>query len=68
VESDYAESKLDVAGAYRLLGRQQSALQLLEEAKNILVELQKRAALSHSSQQILDRIEKELSTFKQTDS
>jgi tetratricopeptide (TPR) repeat protein len=66
LETDYAESKLDVAGVYRLLGRQESALQLLKEAKNILVDLQKRAPLSPSQQQILDRIEKELSTLKQS--
>jgi tetratricopeptide (TPR) repeat protein len=64
LETDYAESKLDVAGVYRLLGRQPSALRLLEEAKNTLVDLQKRAPLSPSQQQILDRIEKELSTLR----
>jgi tetratricopeptide (TPR) repeat protein len=64
LETDYAESKLDVAGVYRLLGRKQSAQQLLEEAKNTLAELQKRAPLSTSQQQIMDRIEKELSMLQ----
>jgi hypothetical protein len=48
---------------YRLLGRQESALELLEEAKNTFVDLQKRAPLSNSQQQIFDRIEKELSAL-----
>jgi tetratricopeptide (TPR) repeat protein len=66
LEADYAESKLDLAVVYRLLDRKESALQLLRQAKNSFVDLQKRAPLSPSQQQVLDRIEKELSTLKQT--
>ena len=67
LETDYAESKLDLAGVYRLLGRKESALQLLEKAKNTFVDLQKRAPLSAYQQHVLDRIDKELSTLKQSE-
>jgi hypothetical protein len=63
-ETDYAESKLKIAGVYLLLGRKESALQLLYEAKNTLVDLEKRASLSRSQKQLWDQIEKELSTLK----
>jgi hypothetical protein len=49
---------------YRLLDRRQSALQLLEQAKVTLVDLKKRHPLPLSQEQVLDRIEKELSILK----
>jgi tetratricopeptide (TPR) repeat protein len=64
--ADYAESKLNVAGVYRQIDRRHSALQLLEQARDILIDLKNRNPLSHSQEQVLDRIEKELSTFKET--
>jgi tetratricopeptide (TPR) repeat protein len=43
------------------------AAKAYEQAKNTLVDLQKRGPLSSSQQQILDRIEKELSTLNQSE-
>ena len=64
LQVDYAESKLDLGGVYRLLGRKEEARQLLEQAKDTFVDLQKRAPLSSSQQRIFDRIEKELSILR----
>ena len=65
LETDYAESKLDLAGVHRLQGRKESALQLLEQAENTFIDLQKRAPLSAYQQQVLTRINKELSALKE---
>jgi hypothetical protein len=46
---------------YRLAGKKASALQLLEQAKDGFVDLQKRATLSNEQLDVLHRIEKELS-------
>jgi tetratricopeptide (TPR) repeat protein len=65
LETEYAESKLDLAGVYRLQGRKELALQLLEQAKNTFIDLQKRAPLSDYRQKVLTRIDKELSALKE---
>jgi tetratricopeptide (TPR) repeat protein len=64
LQSDCAESKLDVGAVYRLLGRNQSAQQLLEEAKNSFTDLERQEPLSDYQRKVMARIEKELATLK----
>jgi len=61
---EYAISKLDISRAYRALGKEQAAMQLLEKAKETLLDLRKGAPLSPAQTKILDKVEKEISVLE----
>jgi tetratricopeptide (TPR) repeat protein len=59
----YVVSKLDLAGAYRLLGRQKEALDLIKQARDG-IDLQRRAPLSPAQTEMLDKVDKRISMLE----
>lgn len=57
-------SKLDLADAYRLLGKQKEALDLIKQARDAIVDLQRRAPLSRAQTEVLDKVDKRISMLE----
>jgi tetratricopeptide (TPR) repeat protein len=60
----YVVSKLDLAGAYRLLGKQKEALDLIKQARDGIIDLQRRAPLSPAQKEMLDKVDKRISMLE----